>query len=186
MKEEQKKLFHPLALLVCLLFAFNAHGQQKDDELTIVLIRHAEKPAEGYRLSCQGVNRANALPPVLYAKFGRPGVIYVAQSDSTQHARMRQTITPFAKKYGLELNSKYEVSDIKGITKNIRKQKGTVLVVWEHKGLVEMAKQLGVKEKLKWNSDDFDSIWIITFSKKGKARLAVDHEGLHPSAKCPE
>lgn len=186
MKEEQKKVFHSLALLVCLIFAFNAHGHQKDDELKIVLIRHAEKPIEGYGLSCQGVNRANALPFVLYAKFGLPGVIYVAQSDTAQHSRMRQTITPFAKKYGLELNSRYKVSDIKGITKNIRRQKGTVLVVWEHKGLVEMAKQLGVKEKLKWNTDDFDSIWIITFSKKGKARLAVDHEGLHPSAKCPE
>ena len=186
MKEKQKKLFHPLTLLVCLLFAFNAHGQQKDDELKIVLIRHAEKPTEGYSLSCQGVNRANALPPVLYAKFGLPGVIFVAQSDDTnQHSRMTQTITPFAKKYGLELNNKYKVNDIKDVTKNIRKQKGTVLVVWEHKGLVEMANQLGVKEKLKWNSDDFDSIWIITFSKKGKARLAVDHEGLHPSAKCP-
>jgi len=99
---------------------------------------------------------------------------------------MQQTITPFVKKYGLTLNSKYKVSDIKGITKNIRKQEGTVLVVWEHKGLVEIAKQLGVKEKLNWKADDFDSIWIITFSKKGKARLAVDHEGLRPSAKCPD
>jgi hypothetical protein len=57
--------------------------------------------------------------------------------------------------------------------------------VWEHKGLVDIAEQLGVKEKLHWKDDDFDSIWIITFSKKGKARLVVDHEGLHPSAKCP-
>ena len=185
MKEEQKKAFHLLALLVCLIFAFNAHGQQQDDGLKVVLIRHAEKPTEGYQLSCQGVNRANALPPVLYAKFGLPGVIYVAQSNTTQHSRMRQTITPFAKKYGLGLNSEYKVSDIKGVTKNIFRQKGTVLVVWEHKGLEDIAKQLGVKEKLKWSSDDFDSIWIITFSKKGKARLAVDHEGLHPSAKCP-
>ncbi len=171
MKEEQKNLFYPLALLVCLLFAFNAHGRQKDNELKIVFIRHAEKPPEGYKLSCQGINRANALPPVLYAKFGLPDVIYVAQSDTTQHSRMRQTITPFAKKYGLELNSNYKVSDIKGITKNIRKQTGTVLVVWEHKELVKMAEQLGVKEELNWNSDDFDSIWIITFSKKRKGPI---------------
>jgi hypothetical protein len=185
MKVEQKRSFHSLALLVGLLFAFNAHGQQQDNDLKIVLIRHAEKPPEGYGLSCQGINRANALPPVLHAKFGLPGVLYVAESDTAQHARMRQTITPFANKYGLKLNSSYKVSDIRGITKNIRKQTGTVLVVWEHKGLVKIAKELGVKEKLKWGSDDFDSIWIITFSKKGKARLVVDQEGLHPSPKCP-
>ena len=80
MKKEQTNIFYPLTLLVCLLFTFNAHGQQKDKELKIVLIRHAEKPAEGYRLSCQGVNRANALPPVLYAKFGLPVVIYVRKA----------------------------------------------------------------------------------------------------------
>ena len=93
MKDEHNNLFYPLALLVCLLLAFTAQGRQEDNKLKIVLIRHAEKPPEGYKLSCQGVNRANALPPVLYAKFGLPDIIYIPQSDTTQHSRMRQTIT---------------------------------------------------------------------------------------------
>jgi hypothetical protein len=97
---------------------------------------------------------------------------------------MVQTITPFAEKYHLPINSNYKVNDIRGTATNVLKQKGTVLVVWEHKGLEDLAKELGVDEKLHWNDDDFDTIWIITFSKKGKARLQVDHEGLHPSAKC--
>jgi tRNA1(Val) A37 N6-methylase TrmN6 len=97
---------------------------------------------------------------------------------------MYQTITPFTDKYRLQLNSSYKVNDIQGVTRNILKQKGTVLVVWEHNGLEDIAEELGVKEKLRWKDEDFDSIWIITFSKKGKARLAVDQEGLHPSTKC--
>lgn len=184
----RKNLFYPPALLICLLFAFNVHSQQKDDEIRIVLIRHGEKPAEGNKLSCQGINRARALPAVLHAKIGLPGIIYVpsfTQNDTTKHTRMYETIAPFAEKYGLQLNSNYKVNNISGVTKKILKQKGTVLVVWEHKGLVDIAEQLGVKEKLHWKDDDFDSIWIITFSKKGKARLAIDHEGLHPSTKCP-
>jgi len=184
----KKRSFRTLALFICLLFAFSARSQQKDNEFRIVLIRHGEKPEDGYGLSCQGTNRASALPAVLYAKFGLPGIIYVpsfTQSDTTKHSRMYQTISPFTRKYGLKLNSNYKVNDISGVAKNILKQKGTVLVVWEHKGLVDLAEQLGVKEKVRWKDDDFDSIWIITFSKKGKTRLALDQEGLHPSAKCP-
>jgi hypothetical protein len=182
-----RQSLRPLSLFFCLLFAFNAHSQQKDDALRIVLIRHGEKPKEGSGLNCQGINRAQALPAVLYAKIGLPGLIYVpslAEGDSTKHSRMSQTITPFVEKYHLQLNRNYKVNDIRGAAKNILKQKGTVLVVWEHKGLVDLAEQLGVEEKLHWNDDDFDTIWIITFSKKGKVRLQVDHEGLHPSAKC--
>lgn len=174
----------PLTLLLCLLFAFNAHGQQKDDAPRIVLIRHGEKPKDGSGLSCKGINRANALPAVLYARIGLPGLIYVPVSDQTRHTRMAQTITPFAEKYHVPMNSNYKVDDIRGTAKNILQQKGTVLIVWEHKGLEDLAEELGVKEKLHWPDDDFDTIWIITFSKKGKARLQVDHEGLHPSAKC--
>ena len=177
----------PLTLLFCLLLAFNAHSQQKDDGLRIVLIRHGEKPKDGSGLNCRGINRAKALPAVLYAKIGLPGLIYVpsvAEGDATKHSRMSQTITPFAEKYHLPMNSDYKVNNIKSIAKDVLKQKGTVLVVWEHNGLEDLAEQLGVKEKQHWDDKDFDTIWIITFSKKGKARLQVDHEGLHPSAKC--
>ncbi|AXY74628.1 histidine phosphatase family protein [Paraflavitalea soli] len=185
MKVYPKSLLHPLVLLFCLLFTVNSQARQQGNDLRIVLIRHAEKASAGPELSCQGINRSKALPPVLHAKIGLPVIIYVPQSSATQHARMRQTILPFTEKYHLPLNDDYKVGDIKGVAKNIRKQTGTVLVVWEHKSLVDIAKQLGVKEELNWDADDFDSIWIITFSKKGKARLAIDQEGLHPSAKCP-
>ncbi|HMI62442.1 MAG TPA: hypothetical protein VK518_16105 [Puia sp.] len=177
----------PLILLLCLFFTFNAYSQQTTDDLKIVLIRHGEKPKKGSGLSCKGINRANLLPGVLKTKIGLPGIIYTPTptgSDATNHARMSQTITPFAEKYHLPMNSDYKVNDIKGAAKNILMQKGTVLVVWEHNGLEDLGEQLGVKEKLHWSDDDFDTIWIITFSKKGKARLQVDHEGLHPSAKC--
>ena len=183
----KKSVFHPLALVFCLLFAFDARSQQKEGELRIVLIRHGEKPKDGNELSCQGVNRSKALPAVLNARIGLPGIVYVpsfAPGGAAKHSRMYQTITPFTEKYRLQLNSSYKVNDIRGVTRNILKQHGTVLVVWEHNGLEDMAEELGVKDKMHWKDDDFDSIWIITFSKKGKARLVVDQEGLHPSTSC--
>ncbi len=182
-----RQFIRSLALILCLLSAVNAHSQQRDGALRIVLIRHGEKPKKGSGLSCMGINRASLLPDVLNAKIGLPGIIYIPTptgSDATNHARMSQTITPFATKYHLTLNSDYKVNDVKGAAKDILKHKGTVLVVWEHNGLEDLGELLGLKEKLRWDDNDFDSIWIITYSKKGKARLQIDHEGLHPSAKC--
>jgi hypothetical protein len=174
-----------LVVIACLLSSFHATAQLNEG-LKVVLIRHGEKPDEGSDLSCQGVNRAKALPAVLKAKFGLPGIIFVPRlkGDTTKHARMYQTISPFSDQYHLPLNTDYKVNDVDGVSRKILKQQGTVLVVWEHNGLEEIAQELGVKEKLKWKGSDFDSIWIITFSKKGKARLAVDAERLHPSPKC--
>ena len=44
---------------------------------TIVFVRHGEKPpSDEGQLSCQGLNRALALPDVLAAKFGRPDFIF--------------------------------------------------------------------------------------------------------------
>lgn len=172
--------------IVMTLFASPSYSQTSDG-LRVILIRHGEKPDKGYNLNCQGLNRARELPSVLYSKFGVPNLIYVPhfpQSDTSKHGRMYQTIAPFADKYNLKINSDYKESDIKGVAKNILKQNGTVLLVWEHKDLNDIAEELGVTDKLHWSADDFDTIWIITYSKKGKARLTVDHENLHPSKHC--
>src|SRR3954467_8826532 len=52
--------------------ALNARAEQ-----TLVFMRHGEKPSGGYgQLTCQGLNRALALPGVLAAGFGRPNYLY--------------------------------------------------------------------------------------------------------------
>ena len=46
-------------------------------DVTIVIVRHGEKPAQGLgQLSCQGLNRALALPRVLLSRYGDPVAIY--------------------------------------------------------------------------------------------------------------
>lgn len=173
---------------LCSILLFGCvQSQPVDTDLRVVLIRHAEKPKVGFNLSCQGMNRAKALPAVLYSKFGLPSLIYVpsfTESDTTRHARMYQTIVPFADKYHLSLNSRYKETEVAGVARAILRQHGTVLVVWEHKGLDDIAEELGVRDAPNWKSGDFDTIWIITFNKKGKARLTIDQEGLHPSSDC--
>jgi hypothetical protein len=153
----------------------------------VIIIRHGEKPDAGNNLSCQGQNRALMLPAVLYAKFKTPDYIYVPAlrlGKSTNESRMYQTIVPYAVKYNLNINTKFEVTDAAGLARDIMKKQGTIIIVWEHNNIPLIAAAFGIKEdKMKWKGDDFDSIWIITF-QNGKATLTKDSENINPSSEC--
>jgi hypothetical protein len=161
-------------------------GQNKN--LKLVFIRHAEKSVDGDNLNCQGLNRSMLLPPLLYKKFGIPVNIYVPslkQGDVTKHARMLQTILPFMVKYNLSANTDFDEEDYKGISNALIREKGTVIIVWEHKNIPPILNYLGLGAyHLRWPENDFSSILIVTFSK-GKAILQKDTEGLKPAAGCP-
>ena len=156
------------------------------DNLNIVIIRHAEKPIEGDNLSCQGQNRALQLSALLHQKFNTPAAIYVPSlksDDETKHSRMFQTITPFAIKYNVAINSKYSADENEKIVKSVFKKQGTVLMVWEHNAIQPLASSLGVKSPPEWADADFDSIWLVNYSH-GKAQLTMGKEGLNPSTEC--
>ena len=156
-------------------------------DLRIILIRHGEKPDNGDNLTCAGLNRALKLPEVLKNKFGIPDYIYAPSPNTgkqTKNGRMLQTIMPFAVKYNLTINTSCNVDESDKLVKDINKTSGIVLVVWEHKELATIAEMLGVKGYIKWDPDDYDSIWIITY-KHGQATLTKDKEGITPAAGCP-
>jgi len=164
--------------------------------LRVVIIRHGEKPEEGDNLSCTGLNRALALPAVLDRLLPTPPTctyvpIIGTNDDSTSQARMFQTVTPYAVRHNLCVNSDYAVDNAAGLAQELRQQRGTALVVWEHKAISEIIKELGIKEELEWPDEDFDSIWLIEFSgggAKGKAKrptLTRNRQGIQPAATCP-
>jgi hypothetical protein len=172
-------------LLAVCLTASTVTAQSKN--LKLIFIRHAEKPADGDNLSCMGLNRALKLPEVLKARFGLPDHIYVPAlhlGKSTPRGRMFQTISPFAIKYNLSINSNFEEEDVKDVASELEDKKGTILVVWEHNQLKPLMKALGLSVKgLQWPDDDFDSVWIVTY-KNNKPVLTISKEGIHPAASC--
>lgn len=163
-------------------------GQKKDNNpQKIVFIRHGEKPDKGDNLSCQGLNRALQLANVLQQKIGMPDAIMVPsmnEGKKTSSARMYQTIVPFAVKYNLPINTKYDTEDVDKIAERLHKETGTILLVWEHKAISKIIKALGINDVPKWDDADFDSIWIITY-KNGVPTLTKQSEGIQPSATCP-
>ena len=184
------------ALLACVVVCA-CDGSAKhspDTHLKVVIIRHGEKPAEasvkqadgGDNLSCQGQNRALQLPAVLIKKIGKPDYTYVPAlklDKNTAHSRMFQTVTPFAVKYDLTINSKYDESELSNVAKSVLKKTGTVLMVWEHSAIPDLATALGVDNPPKWKGADFDSMWIVTYAS-GKAELTLEQEGLSPPKSC--
>jgi hypothetical protein len=185
-----------LALLACVVVCAcdGSAIHSPDTHLKVVIIRHGEKPTEkpsdksegGDNLSCQGQNRALQLPAVLIKKIGKPDYTYVPalkMDKNTAHSRMFQTVTPFAVKYDLTINSKYDESELSDVAKNVLKKSGTVLMVWQHSAIPDLAGALGVDNPPKWKGSDFDSMWILTYAS-GKAELTVDQEGLNPSVSC--
>ena len=176
-----------LAVFVIIAITNTSCTAQPPSTLKIVFIRHGEKPDKGDNLTCKGLNRALALPDVLYKKFNVPDKIFVPAVEngkSTNESRMFQTISPFAIKYNLNIDTRFNVKDAKGIADELLKSKGYELVVWEHDKIVSIVKALGVSNNnLHWSDNDFDSIWIVTF-KDGVAMLSVDKENLDPASVC--
>jgi hypothetical protein len=183
----KKNLWLWSSVIFFIICCHPSSGQQGQSALEqVIIIRHGEKPANGDNLSCQGLNRALQLPAVLNKKFGVPGSIYVPSINtgrSTGVARMYQTAVPFAVKYNLNINTKYDVNDEDGLVKDVLKRSGTVLLVWEHKRIDNILKAFGVQNASKWPDEDFDSIWIISF-QSGKPVLTKDKEGIHPASDC--
>ena len=178
-----------LALLAASVLGCDGLGidnNAPDASLKIVIIRHAEKSKDGDNLSCQGQNRATQLAAVLYQKINEPDFTYVPAlklDKATKHSRMFQTVTPFAVKYDLTINSKYAVDDYDDVAKSVLKKSGTVLMVWSHSEMADLVSALGVDGVPTWDDADFDGIWIVTYAS-GRAKLAVDQERLSPSASC--
>jgi hypothetical protein len=188
-----KNYYSALLLAIAAVLLTSCDGKKHDanknspsNSLKVVIIRHSEKPKEGDNLSCQGQNRALQLASVLHAKLNVPDEIYVPSlksDDATKHSRMFQTVSPFAIKYNLPINSKYSSDENIKIAKSVFMKDGLVLMVWEHSAIQALASALGVNDAPQWADADFDSIWIINY-QNGKAFLSMDKEGINPSAEC--
>lgn len=174
-----------LLVFICVLTT-NSYGQS--DSLTVVIIRHGEKPASGDNLSCQGFNRSVQLPKVLDSQFKVASFVYVPKIKTGAHTssvRMFQTITPYVVEHNLAVNSSYKETDHKTVAVDVTKQVGIVLLVWEHTNIPALAQALGISKPPTWKGTDFDSIWIITYSNKVASLDTTHKEGIKPSSQCP-
>jgi len=196
-----QRLLYVAFLCVCAV-ASEARAEQ-----TIVFLRHGEKPAGGYgQLTCQGLNRAMALPSVLLAKFGTPKYLYapnpsnkITDSAGTfYYDRPLATLEPLAVKLTKDIWTKYAYTNISSLQSSLissSRDNTTTFVAWEHiylqKAVQNIMNQYGGGVTVPaWASTDYDSLYIVTLTYRSDGTIFAtfqrDREGLdgQPTA-CP-
>ena len=154
--------------------------------LTLILVRHAEKPKRGFpgpgltvegkadkeSLVVRGWQRAGAWAALFGSGMGgdeypRPAVVYAADpkaghDDTSQ--RPFETAQPLAERLGLEVVTTYGAGAEPALVAEVAGLTGTVLVFWEHKAIVGRiipellagGGQHAPGVPLKWEGDRFD------------------------------
>jgi regulation of enolase protein 1 (concanavalin A-like superfamily) len=173
---------------------------------TIVFLRHGEKPAGGYgQLTCQGLQRAVALPSVLVNRYGgaqylfapNPTVMVPDAAGAFYYVRPIATIEPTAIRLGLPLNTRYGYNDAAGLQAELTSgtyASSTVFVAWEHQYLQTIAQNImntygGGALVPPWASGDYDSLYVVRLTNAGgsiTAQFSHEFEGLNNlSTICP-
>ncbi|HMK90571.1 MAG TPA: histidine phosphatase family protein [Methylocystis sp.] len=156
--------------------------------LTILIIRHAEKPGEawpgpGYdgegvedkkSLVIRGWQRAGAWAAQFGAGLGgadypQPGAIYAARPETDDEgpepsARPYETIIPLSARLKLDPNVDFAKTQGKELAARLIQAMGVVLVSWEHKAIVEDLLPALVGDQhidglpTEWKEDRFDAV----------------------------
>jgi hypothetical protein len=203
MKRQVRARRWMLCWLACWMsvLAIDAYAEE-----AIVFFRHAEKPSAGYgQLTCQGLNRALALPAVLINRYGKatyayapdPSVKISDPAGSFYYVRPLATLEPSAIRAGISVNTHYGYNDLSGLQSvliNSAKAHAVVFVSWEHDYLVKavqniMNKYGGGARVPTWIAGDYDSLYVVhvNYAASGiDAWFEIDHQGLNgQSTTCP-
>jgi hypothetical protein len=194
-----------LLIMLCIGFAVSARVQGQTNPAsptvqTLICIRHGEKPATGLgQLSCQGLNRALALPGVLLAKYGAPQFVFAPNPTQMiaeyagvyNYVRPLATIEPTAIYCGLPVNTQFgfaQITELEGELQKEAYQNATIYIAWEHILLDTFARDMVTShggdptQVPAWPANDYDTIFVIKITRnQGHESVAftVDHEGLN-------
>jgi hypothetical protein len=141
----------------------------------VILLRHAEKPADDSEehLSARGFQRAEALAFCLTTNVSllstsRPVALFAARPTRHGVRRPYETLQPLAKRLNLPIQTPYSREDhsqlVRSIMQNPQYDQKTVIICWVHEYLPELAQDFGIKPKhLQWKGSVYDRFWVITF-----------------------
>ena len=146
----------------------------------ILVIRHAEKPDAGDRLSAAGDARAQAY--VNYFKNftidGQPLKLdyLFATTDSSNSRRPRLTLEPVARALGIKIDRRFNNNQCQALAQELQSHPpGTnILICWHHGQIPRLLRALGGDPKKllpngKWPDDEFG--WLIQLRYDEDGRL---------------
>jgi Fructose-2,6-bisphosphatase len=151
----------------------------------IILIRHAEKPADAANphLSRAGVERAKQLVAFIktdptITRFGLPVAVFATRTTKDGNGqRTQETVAPLAAALGVPVLDPYHGKDFAALARQVMATPAysgkTVVVCWNHEEIVELASALGIAPAPpKWKSNVFDAVYVISY-RDGSAALTT-------------
>jgi broad specificity phosphatase PhoE len=142
--------------------------------MTILIIRHAEKPKadDDPHLSDKGRRRAEALVALFQTCFHAPDKLYAA-ADKPKSWRPRETLEPLAKTLEQTIDS--ETSDVNVLASKLRGKPDAslVLISWRHEHIPALAQALGAEHvPANWPDNIYDRIWRLMRLPSGALHVA--------------
>lgn len=146
---------------------------------TILIIRHAEKPANGVGLTASGEARARAYVPY-FKKLridGRPAAVtdLVAAADSPNSMRPRLTLTPLSLATALPIVSGFKSWDVDGLAGWLHQHAAnrTILIAWHHGEIPRLMAALGARPAAilpfgRWPGGSYDQMVVIHYDEQGR------------------
>ena len=144
----------------------------------ILIVRHAEKPEEGWRLSPEGERRAQ-----LYVDYfqglqidGKPLKLdhLIAAADSKNSSRSRLTLTPLSHALRRPVDLRFKTEETHTLARELRKRENgkCLLICWHHGDIPDLLEELGANsEKLlpdgEWPKDVFNWVVILRYDAQG-------------------
>lgn len=155
-----------------------AAGDNPLSDATVLIIRHAEKPAFGSGLSEEGQARAEAYVRYFqdYEVGGQPlHLDYLVAADDSEHSqRSRLTVEPLARALGLKPDLRFQSKRPEDLAWELRSRKHGqgILICWHHREIPGLLEALGVEPKRllphgEWPAQQFG--WVL--------QLRYDHQG---------
>jgi broad specificity phosphatase PhoE len=166
------------AVLFAYSLTLTADAEEGPKNSVILIIRHAENPADGHGLSPRGEERAKAYKDYFQnfavdSKRLEPNAIIVA-ADSKHSHRPRLTVQPFAKAANLPIDNRFANKEPADLAAELRAnyQGKTVLVCWHHGQIPALLRALGAAPETllangKWPRDVYDLVVMVSFDENG-------------------
>lgn len=174
------RILAPMFVLASVSIA--AVAQAGPDHLagnTVLIIRHAEKPAAGSGLTAQGEARARAYVHY-FEPFHEQGLslrvdALYSGADSDNSLRPRLTLLPLSKASGLVLHSSVNTKHPEELVSELKSQPHghTPLVAWRHGQIPALLRAFGASPETLlpggiWPDEVFDNVIVLTFDQEGK------------------
>lgn len=147
--------------------------------VTVLIVRHAEKPDVGRELNARGEQRAAA-----YADYFTPLKLdgqpltpqrLIATADSAESIRPRQTLIPLSLRLQLPIEQPCANSKVDKLVSLLREknQAKTLLIAWHHGHINKLIAAFGGDGPAligmpKWPADVYDWLIVLRFDDNGK------------------